>query len=175
MRRSTTPTSSAICDLLDEMARADRNPLRGHHPQPHHHGADGPPVRRHHGGARRVASSSRSICRAPSAYSKRRKAFGRVTVQPQNPDRNPVRQPQIARFGNDFRYLTDCYAALTGGPPLICCARLSGPGQKTFSRNCFDGRTPWRIQRGGAMKAVRGPAAPTMPIFSATEVARCTA
>ena len=33
-----------FCDLLDEMARADRDPLRHHHPQPDHHGADEPPA-----------------------------------------------------------------------------------------------------------------------------------
>ena len=45
-----------FCDLLDEMTKLDRHPLRDHHPQPDHHGAHEPPVRRHHGRARRVAA-----------------------------------------------------------------------------------------------------------------------
>ncbi len=42
-----------FCTLLDTMTQADRNALRGDHPQPDHHEPRGPAVRRHHAGARR--------------------------------------------------------------------------------------------------------------------------
>ena len=42
-----------FCNLMDEMARDDRDALRHHHPQSDHHGAHGPPVRRDHGRAGR--------------------------------------------------------------------------------------------------------------------------
>ena len=42
-----------FCNLMDEMAKTHRDPLRHHHPQSDHHGAHEPAVRRDHGRAGR--------------------------------------------------------------------------------------------------------------------------